>query len=455
MPILKYKPTTEPIQSQNLPKIEPDNYKSIVYDDDNIPLHSLLSYVEGGSWIIKSYYSQIVSEHNDLREIDPGQSSIYQQYQCIKNLELRLTNALSSSYDTQNAISSASGTATIYPFLVPNVSDYFISNTFDNKDALFKITNVERVVYNRDSLYSIEFIMVGYTDQQTTLINNLISKTNREYYFYKDRLTNGLYPFVTTNESKLIKDSHLIRKDLIKYYFKTFFNRRYYTFCLPGQIKTIYDNYILNFLLKIIESTEAEEYNLIRELPEDYNFHLKEKTVLDILLERNELELGFINRHMTIINTKKMISPATTHGFYYNPIDYFVYPKNPDNSSIIENKPDILEGPDLDIQKTNNSLNTQLDYSELSFIKNNITYAIVSEIDFNSSYIFSDNFYNLNGDLSAIEILCKDYILKQSLSVDIINHILKNIKTFNKMEQFYYIPIMILLLTNLENEIYR
>ena len=455
MPILTYKPDAEPLIKPSLPKIEPDNYKSIVYDDNNVPLHSIISYIEGSSWIVTAYYSQIVSEHNDLREVDPSQADLYQQYSVIYNMELRLTNPLNSSYESQTSISTVSGTATIYPFLIPNVSDYFVSNTFDNRSALFRVTNVERATYNRDSAYVIDFSLVGYNDEQNSLINNIKSKTNREFYFYKDRLTDGLHPFVTTEQSNLIKSVYSIKKELVKYYFSNFFNKQSYTLLVPGQLLKIYDKNVVNFILKILDSSEAEELLIIKELPEDHNVVFNSKTIYDLILERNIDDLDFIVKSMMLVNTSVINSIPAVHGFGYSPIKLTVYPKNPDTSYLVSNTPIVQTNSSSALTQTNNGLNNIYDYSTDFYTVNNSNIQTVYPIDIENSYVLSVNFYTQSTNMSIFEILVKDYIKKQSLSIGMIKHICAKYKYWNKLEQFYLLPILILLLTNVRNESYE
>ena len=76
MTIANYKPDANPPVQPSTPKSQPSGYKSVVYDDKgNVPLSSLIAYISGSSYSC-DYYKQVVSEHNDLREIDPGQPNI-------------------------------------------------------------------------------------------------------------------------------------------------------------------------------------------------------------------------------------------------------------------------------------------------------------------------------------------------------------------------------------------
>ena len=47
--------------------------------------------------------------------------------------------------------------------------------------------------------------------------------------------------------------------DLVKFYFRNFFNKSQFTLVLPGQSKVIYDSNLVNYLLKIVNTDDAPE----------------------------------------------------------------------------------------------------------------------------------------------------------------------------------------------------
>jgi len=217
MAIASHKPSSTPAITPSVPRVEPANYKSVIYSDDNIPLSSLIAYISGAPYTC-DYYKQVVGEHNDLREIDPGQPNVYQQYELIHDLEVRVSNPLTSSYDTTTTITSVTGSGLIYPFMIPNVADYFVSDAGDNLKGLFRITSVERKNFSRDSAFYIEYEMVGYTDALQTLYSDLVSKVIREYHFSKERLIEGLQPILTTDSYHQTTNLKALYSEIVQYY---------------------------------------------------------------------------------------------------------------------------------------------------------------------------------------------------------------------------------------------
>ena len=56
MPIAGYKPEIDIQTDNNTPKVEPSNYTSIINDDNQFPILSLLGYTRGTPWVV-NYYS--------------------------------------------------------------------------------------------------------------------------------------------------------------------------------------------------------------------------------------------------------------------------------------------------------------------------------------------------------------------------------------------------------------
>ena len=60
-------------------------------------------------------------------------------------------------------------------------------------------------------------------------------------------------------------------------------------------------------------------------------------------------------------------------------------------------------------------------------------------------YVFSDTFYSLNANLSLLELAVTNYIVKKPNNPRHITELLEDYSNWGKLEQFYYIPFLILL----------
>jgi len=453
MPIAGYKIDAKMPTQPNLPKIEPEGYRSVIYDDNNLPLHSLISYIEGSPWAV-NYYSQILSKHNDLRELDLGQPTIYQQYQKIVNLEIRVSSPLTSNYDSETGITTTTGNGLLYPFIVPNISDYFVTDVADNALAIFRITNVERRTFNRDSVFSIDYDLVGYVSVLLENFNDLESKVNKTYHFNKDRLVEGLQPLLKDSDQQDVINFKAYYTDITKYYFKTFFNRKYMTLVVPGQEYAIYDAYLVNYLLKIVDTFDAPEIRSIRRIPVEIDPYFSQPQLWELLLNKDYDSLKTCNSKMGIVS--KFVFNKNTHMFsaVFSNIDYIIYPLLPDTSIVLEKDPlpKVLSLVSLRDLQTTDSV---LDLIRNQYVTDVKTFQLFYSTIIDDYYVLSSDFYNNTNNQSVLEILVKDYLRNKTLDSKMLLTFANIYKTLTRLDQYYYGPILLTLLKEANRSVYR
>lgn len=445
MPIAALKPTTEVQSKPNLPEIQPDSYRGIVYDDNHTPLTSLIAFVTGAPMSV-DYYSQVVGEHNDLREVDPSQPGTFQQYQKIMNLEIRVEEALTSSYDAEKAITTVRGTAMVYPFLVPNVLDYFVTDSSDNQRAIFRITEVERKTFNRDSAHHIEFEMVGYVGSKLEIFTDLENKVIRKYYFSKDRLIEGLSPTLKADEQEKVLGLKTLYRDLVQYYFKTFYNQKTMTLTLPGQDILVYDSFVTGYLNKIVDTSDAPEIRLIRVIGADRDQYMQQPQFWDIILNKDYDGLKYCNSEMGLVNKALFSGNSYLQGIAYSNIRYIVYPSGPDLTTRIGAVDDVKRLSDFSVITT--QANNGMDYasSENMIERAGKVLTLIRDVSSYSKYVLSENFYDDTDSQTVLEILTKDYLKGHALDLSLLYAVSTQFRRFKRLDQFYYGPLLMTLI---------
>lgn len=445
MPIASLKPTAEVSVQPALPKIQPDSYRGVVFDDNHTPLNTLIAFVSGAPMTV-DYYGQVVGEHNDLREVDPSQPGTFQQYQKTSNMEIRVEEALNSSYDAEKGITSVRGTAMVYPFLIPNVSDYFITDAADNQRAIFRITEVERKTFNRDSAHHIEFEMVGYAGSKPEIFNSLEQKVVRHYYFSKDRLLEGLSPTLKSEEQEKVQGLKSLYSDIVRYYFKTFFSEKIATLALPGQEHVIYDSFLVKFLRKITDSNDAPEIRQMRSITTDRDAYLQQSQFWDLLLNKDYSGLQYCNRKMGLARKEAFNGSAYVQGIAFSNIQYVVYPVLPDTTTVTGPASDVKALIDFDLNPT--SSNNGMDYlsTENEFKRADVTYRLVKETVSDDFYVLSQDFYENTENQTILEILTKDYLKGQTIDLEMLYAVATAFRRFKRLDQFYFGPLLLVLL---------
>ena len=447
MSIVKYQPTVDkPIHSP-LDSIQSENYLSVVADDSHQPINSLLGYISGAPWSV-DYYSQILSRDNDLRDQDTYQSQIYQPYKKVIDLELRVETPINQGQqEEESAVMSVTGSALMYPCVIPNPGDMFVATAGNLHRGIYRITTVERKSFNRSSVYAINYdLQVFINNDPENRYQDLESKVLRTYYFYKDRLISGLNPLVLEQENAAYRDLGALYQDLCKYYCKTFWSIEHSTLIVPGQGTTLYDAYVVDYLLKIVSIPDAPEIPRIRNLGTDLDPYMAQPTLWTALLERNIGVLDYCHTEMGVVTYLQLGNNAMLKGLRFSNIRHLVYPKTPDTSvnSTTHLRPklpsllEFIETPDHPI-RTGSPLDD-------AYVDVNETIPYVPGVMASDYYVFTEAFYARNEPTSLIEVLTTQYLSNESMDSNRLHALGMHAKGFSRLDQFYYIPIILTLL---------
>lgn len=446
MPVAGRKPLAQPPIVPSLPVIQPPEYKGIVQDDKSQPLQSLIAYVSGSSWTV-DYYAQVVGEHNDLREIDPGQAGTFQQYQKTFSLEIKVADPLVSSYDNERGITTVHGGANIYPFMIPNKSDYFVADAADNQKALFRITTVERKTHNRDSVFFVEYEIVAYIENDSNeLYQNLESKVIRTYHFSKDRLLEGLQPTIKTEEYQKVMNLKVLYSDMVKYYTKNFFNVVYGTLVIPGQSSAYYDPFLVKYFKRLTDTNDSPEIREIKQIPTDREVFLNQPQFWDLLVNKDYDGKVYCNNTMGLVNKALFVKNSYVQGLAFSNIRYVVYPITTDSSLLVGNCEQAkLESMESLVDTTGQN-NVLYSVQDNTFEYATKTYKLIQEVLVDDKYVLSNDFYTGTEDQSVLEILVKDYLKGNTLDLNLLYAVTDKFRKWKRLEQFYYGPILLTLI---------
>lgn len=445
MAIAKQKPTTASPMTPNTPKVQPPSYKSIIAEDNVTPVNSLLAYVGGSPWMV-NYYHQILSEHTDLRDHDPSQVDIYQQYTKIVGLEIRVNRAIDSSQDAATALTTVTGAGSVYGFLVPNIGDMFIAPTGDGEDGLFRVTNSERKNFNRDSVFGIEYTLVTYVSKDPSRYANLEAKTNNTKYYDKTRLLEGADPILQSEEYTQVSNLREAYVTMVRHYFKSFYSKECGTLIIPGQQAAVYDPYLVNYLLKIIGSNDCLEVRNVTNITYSQDPYMTQPTFWDSMLDRDYNNLGFCNQFMGLVATQSFNNNAMIKGLRFSRMAYVVYPTQADTSLLTNDRPGLLVEAMASLTNPDVAAGSLASFIRNQDIQQNAAIPFIHPLLDNKSYVLSEAFYNGIGGQSVLEALVTDYLKCRMLDVSKLTALIGQYKAWGRLEQFYYLPILITLI---------
>lgn len=456
MALIGRKPTVPKPAPINKPVVQPEVYKTAVYEETDKPYKSMIAYVEGAPWTV-DYYSQVVGKNSELKAIDTLADGGHQSYIRINNLELRVTSPLSDSYDPDTATMKTTGTAHMYSSVVPNVDDHFITETMDKTITIFKVSGVTVASTSNDTVYEIEYFVIGNAINIPNLYKSLTSKVAKEYNFLKHRIAEGTNPLVAPSEYAQLLNLKKSYTDLLNYYMSIFYSKANKMMLLPGQSKKIYDYNAVEFLFKIIDPTEHNNMLGVLRAPNAPSIFAEQTNIYDVLISRNAVELEQCNKRIAFVKSNASGENNYILGPYYYDMDYIVYPNDPDFTATLKNQRS-LKTEDVSLEVTQSRGHSFLRPEQEVISIPGSSVPLIYNVHKDGYYIFSKYFYDDTEEgtmgISAIEILVRDYINNKTLDVSVLTKLIDSYKNMRRMDQYYYGPILLLLIKEASRKAY-
>lgn len=364
----------------------------------------VFTYIDGVPWP-NTFYTQwmdntdVVGNSGDI--LDPT----LKQYTKINNYEIRVTQPLSPSTDTQLGTSTVSGVSNTYPGVVPMLGDIFIGMIEDGSVGVFEITNVEKGSHFRGTACTITYQLKEYLTDTT--FAHYDSFVINELYFDVTKLDSGSNPLFTKSEYDRIDNIDAIISDLVEGYIEAYYSVNLETFLVPqhNSTKKVYDPFLVEFWNKYIHDTTV--YGIKKPLAYSISNGLHDRsfsTVLDAIGEQNDKILARCIPVMKNVATMLFDAPMQRNSIRLSSISEVVY---------------------LDLLTANPVREKSID---------------------NMYYVLGEKFY-ANDMLfqTPLERLISKMIHRQAVSFTDVILIYNNLSALTYEDKFYYIPLLIIL----------
>lgn len=453
MPIASHKPTATEAPPPNIPKIISTEVKSTVVDVQYTPLQSLLTYVEGMAYVV-NFYLQVLSSSSATSGQDPSKLGQYQQYKRIDGAQIKLTQALTSSQVTENKTMVVQGAGHVANIVV-NAGDMFVADVGDGREGVFQIIDSEKKSVMMDSVYFITFELLYFSDRDAIRRKDLDEKVVQHLHWVQDFVQTGNNPMVSTSEYNALGNLSAAYGKLVHQYFDAFYNREYATLTVPGQVSTLYDHYVVQFLRTILDSRSHPLLNRMRALNVNEDLNLKQPTIWSALLEREIIHVQHGVKVMKKVNVGHFFMDPFMEGIRYSGISDIVYPAElyQLRSSSFGRDARMKPGSMTDITVVTNvsgdtrNLVVTEDSTPPEFPD---IYNTLSD----QWYVLSKAFYEIDGGKkSKLEVYTENYLQGEPNNPVEILRLAKASFKWGGMERFYYIPILLTLIKALVKEI--
>lgn len=390
-----------------------EGYRGIAVDTRRHPVQSLLIHIEGSPWTVR-YFSQILGSDSQVNVQQLNLSPVYQQYTCIENLELKVTSPLSQSMETPSNSMTVTGTASVYPFLIPNQGDMFVADIGDGKLGVFTVTSVERKTILRETCYEINYELVSYYNDEYR--QDLEAKTVKRVFFHKDFLARGQNPMLIEEEARQVLDLGQMRRTLLAHYVPKFFNREYRTLTVRWGEKVVYDHFLTRHLLRVIEVGEHPLLREVNVLNCDGIALMDAYTLWDVLEQLDPLLLPMAVRKIQVDNVSRHRVHPAMRGIAHSGVKYFIYPAP---SLQDQDAPEPPQGDEP---------------------------VLIHPTPQDHYYVLSRAFYDDLDGKSQLELEVLKCLKDEAMDHGRLLALAEASLTWEDREQFYYIPIILLLM---------
>lgn len=425
------------------PNLRPEPYRAIAVDSKFEPPTTLLTHVEGSKWIAKEYYSQFLTADNESASQELNRPEVYQQYLRIRDLELRVTSALQPSQDSDSKEFTMVGTATLFPGIIPVNGDLFVADVGDGRAGIFVITEIRQLSVLRNTVYEINYELKHYATE--ILLDDLRNKISKDTTFVRDFYRYGKNPLLVDSELDNYNAVLSFRETLPLRYFELFYNHDYSTLLVPDQIGTVYDPFVTELLVKMIDRDKHLKWKDVKILNRDERQSVTIATFWDALFNHDEEIINYANFEFHLVTANSFSGQPRFASVRYSGIGKVYYPKFEHRPGVGDLQPSserTFSRP-IDLDDIVAEALDGLEYPGITLP----TLQAIKPVTVDNYYVLSDAFYQVDySRMSLLEVMVTAYLDKRPVGLLPLLQLCKASTYWNRLEQFYYIPILILLL---------
>jgi hypothetical protein len=352
-------------------------------------LGSLMAYPEG-SLIKVTYLSTKVpsiDKRSHVTDISKSRDIVHDNYIRIHNFELKLSNAINSSYNQESGHHDFIGEAVAYPGFEPFTSDMFLYEIGNRKIGLFRLTNVEPMTIRQGTYYKINFKLYEYITDE--LLKDIESKIIDEQFFDKEKYFNDHHTLLKHKDYIQLETLRQLKKELAKKYFHFFYDELMQTIIRPDKL---YDPYIVKYILQKVDLQTIGFLPLM---------------LITYLPDYDDSIWGYLSSDRKGIKFTDLIQDAHTE---VHRVDMY----RTDLNTLINKSYVKLGKLDIHADRQNQPLNT---------------------------YGFNKSFYNNDQDKSINEMHMLNVLLNDKFNISELIDVMSDYRNLTNMDKFYFMPL--------------
>lgn len=445
--------STQPFSPVKSIRVQDPSYAGVVTDSRTMDLSNLATYVEGSPWAVE-YFSQVITNDSELVGQQLSVDAPYTPYQRIHGFELRVTSALVTSQNSDTKEMQVQGSANVFSMLIVNQGDMFIADIGEGKEAVFRVTNtVKKSIFNASG-YEIEYTL---NTDSSTVAADLRNRAVKTLYFHREFLTFGENPLIIEskhNELISLNDSY---QNLLTQYFKKFMSNEFKTLLVPGQINATYDPYFVKFLLRTFSTQDADVIRHIRSLNTQGDPLSDATCIWDALTNRSPLPLNEAFQKVGLTTSSYYSDDPVMNSIKYSGVSYVVYPYWEDYA--LDGYICVSGAPLLSLGLISSPLNLKASFAtsvydskglvEPASVLSPTTLGAIHAVTSDDYYVLSEFFYKKTIDQSLLEGMVWNFLRREPLDATRLLNLAQTVTQWGVLEQFYYTPIVLLMIRSI------
>ena len=455
MPIAQWNPEATPREPAKEPTVVAEPGKHEIYDHRLTPLWSLDAFLDGSPWEV-TFFQQRLGANDAPRKLDVNLPPSLQAYTCTEKLQLIVNSALNNSYNAERHEFTVEGVATVPSFIQPNVDDLFYAVANLGRLGLFYVKRVERLTYERESAYNIEYALRKEITKDDPEYMDLQRKIVEPIFVYsKQRLIENRNPILVKQTYQDLQDLRYEYLELVNFYFTTFLAPYEATFIVPGQPARIYDPYLNKFILNLVSPRDTDHFPKMNLLSLNQDEGFEQPTIWSLMTRRGLVGLSSLRKVMGTISPYQLQHVHMGRNATFGNTDMILYPMELDTSMKSEtlrtgrtstscNTGSRPVASELLFEATINPAGPYVYHDHLQTVGDRelLVYDAVTN---DPNYIFSGGFYQETPN-SLLEVAVLDYLRRSPISMTQLKALVALYPQLHRLEQFYFGPFLMALI---------
>lgn len=398
--------------------------RTTVVDLERIPKRHLLQYTSGSPWPV-DYYHRLSGINDPKAFFDPSVDNATQQFEEIKGQILRVGSALSWNQDSKSKEFTITGEATLANSIIPTEGDIFIADIGDARRGIFAVNSTQRNAYNKIATYQITYTMLYETTPETD--RALQAAIKRTFFYVADRAWVSEDTLLTQDEYNTFLSVRGELEYLENMYVRMFYDQEIGSLRLPVTARKNYDVFLTQFVRDIGLNRTPDELTIYPHTPYRHDDMF---TVWKALIWHNASMLPQCHKDGKWFQVQTFRTYQVPNTVGWSRVQSTVFFEG---HLRLKNIPDNV--PDFDAVEDRRSDFTGTVLKDLPlFVKPSL-----------APYVFSEAFYG-GSYASVLEYAIQLYLKKDKLRADIPLKLAEECKRLPLTAQFYFAPVVYLLL---------